>query len=58
MNSNSGSSSSKLSIIGMITERREEEEEEEIAHMTSDNKLKQYEKEIDIAIMAHIDRMQ
>ena len=41
---------SRLSIIGMITEKGEE-----TTHITDDNELKQYEQEIEAAKIANVD---
>ncbi len=44
---------SRFSIVGMIIEKGGEER----THITDDNKLQQYEKEIDVAAMANVDEM-
>jgi len=44
---------SRLSIVGMITEKREE-----TAYITDDNELQQYKQEIDAAMMANVDETQ
>ena len=44
---------SRLSIVGMITEKREE-----TTYITDDNELQQYKQEIDAAKMANVDEMQ
>jgi hypothetical protein len=42
--------SSRLNIVGMITEKREE-----TTYITDDNELQQYKQEIDAAMMANVD---
>jgi hypothetical protein len=44
---------SRLSIVGMITEKRQE-----TAYITDDNELQQYKQEIDAATMANVNETQ